>query len=161
MDAIFKASANPYKSVIMELEKACPMIEQRMLNPTTNQHQSYFIHRAWNQSDLQAMKMQMKDYDDNPEGFVEQIFYYISSNKANHDHVIGLMTTVLPVKIWQKTKELARWPDASPEGENEIDYNARVQQLLVHLRTAISPPEINWEKDTRMRKKKLKNRNSS
>ena len=65
------------------------------------------------------------------------------------------MTTVLPVKIWRKTKELAAWPDVAPEGENERAYNARVQQLLIHLRTAISPPEINWEKDTRMRKKKV------
>ena len=77
-NATFKAVTNLYKSVIMELEKACPMIEQRMLNPATNQHQKHFIHRAWNQSDLQAMQMQMKDYDDNPEGFVEQILYYIN-----------------------------------------------------------------------------------
>ena len=103
----------------MELEKACPMIEQRMLNPATNQHQNYLIHRAWNQSDLQAMKMQMKDYDDNPEGFVEQILYYINLNKANHKDVIRLMTTVLPVKIWRETKELATWPDVAPEGEIE------------------------------------------
>ena len=67
MNATFKAVTNLYKSVIMELEKACPVIEQRMLNPATNQHQNHFIHRAWNQSDLQAMKMQMKDNDDNPE----------------------------------------------------------------------------------------------
>ena len=104
-NATFKASANPYKSVIMELKKACPMIEQRMRTPTTNhQHQNYFIHRAWNQSDLQAMKMQMKDYDDNPEGFVEQMLFYVNSNKANHDDVIGLMATVLLVKMWRKAK---------------------------------------------------------
>ena len=59
------------------------------LNSATNQHQNYLIHRAWNQSDLQAMKMQMKNYGDNPEGFVEQMVYYINSNKANHDNSIA------------------------------------------------------------------------
>ena len=69
------------------------MTEHRMLNPETNQHQNYLIHHAWNQSDLQAMKMQMKDYDDNPEGFVVKMLFYINSNKATHDDVIKLMTT--------------------------------------------------------------------
>ena len=59
-NATFKVAASPYKSVIMEMqkiiednkpaemefEKAFPMIEQRMLNPRTNQHQNYFNHRA-------------------------------------------------------------------------------------------------------------------
>ena len=67
------------------------------------------------------------------------------------------MTTVLPVKIWWKTKELAAWPDVAPEGENERAYNARVQQLIIHLRTAIRPPEINWGK-YKDEKKKMKNR---
>ena len=41
----------------------------------------------------------MKDYDDNPEVFVEQMLYYINTNKPTHDDVMGLMTTVLPVNI--------------------------------------------------------------
>ena len=67
--------------------------------------------------------MQMKDYDDNPEGFVEQILF---CNKGNHEDVVGLMTAVLPVRRWRKPKELVAWPDVAPEGQNERGYNARV-----------------------------------
>ena len=63
------------------------------------------------------------------------------------------MTTVLPVKIWWKTKELATWPDVAPEGENERAYNARVQQLLILLRTSILTPEINLGKYKDAKKK--------
>ena len=46
-------------------EKVCPMIEQVSWNPQTNQYDSRLVSRQWNQSDLQGIKMQMKDYEDN------------------------------------------------------------------------------------------------
>ena len=94
---------------------------------------------------MQAMKMQMKDYEDNTQEFVGQMLHYINANKANHDNVTGLMATVLPARIWRKSKELARWPDVPLQRETVRQYDAWIQ-LLIHLRTAISPPEVNWGK---------------
>jgi len=56
----------------------------------------------------------MKDYDEDREGFAGQILQHINAQSATHMDVTSLMMTVLPAKVWKKTKELSGWLDSAP-----------------------------------------------